>query len=76
MLDGAEQVLQQPAMGIEIRRIAAYCVPALALCGIRPLPPVLVERISQCLATLLCLARGLSTETAMLLQALQQVEPQ
>jgi protein-disulfide isomerase-like protein with CxxC motif len=32
--------------------------------------------MTQCLATLLCLAGGLSAETAMLLQTLQQVEPQ
>ncbi|RON25283.1 hypothetical protein BK663_20195 [Pseudomonas lini] len=76
VLDGAEQVLQQPAMAIEIRRVAAQCVPGLALCGIRPLPPALVERVTECLATLLRLAGDLSTEAAMLLQTLQQVEAQ
>jgi hypothetical protein len=32
--------------------------------------------MTQCLATLLCLAGDLSAETAMLLQALQQIEAQ
>jgi hypothetical protein len=36
----------------------------------------LIEQVTQGLATLLCLASDLSAKASMLLQTLQQVEPQ